>query len=93
VVLVFTSTPKAIRRFRDAVKAITQNTFTDEVAAFTGLIRGWGNYYAYAADSRLMDSLDAFIYQEVWKCLHKSGGRAKPAYSYTLPRHLREIGY
>jgi len=28
----------------DAVKAITQNTFTDEVAAFTapsGLIRGW----------------------------------------------------
>lgn len=90
--------PKAIRRFRDAVKAITRNTFTDEVAAFTalgGLIRGWGNYYAYAADSRLMDSLDAFIYQEVWKyCLHKSGGRAKPAYSrYTLPRHLREIGY
>jgi len=66
------------RRFRDAVKAITQNTFTDEVAftALSGLIRGWGNYYAYAADSRLMDSLDAFIYQEVWKyCLHKSGGR------------------
>ncbi len=89
---------KAIRRFRDGVKAITQNTFTDEVAAFTalsGLIRGWGNYYAYAADSRLMDSLDAFIYQEVWKyCLHKSGGRAKPAYSrYTLPRPLREVGY
>jgi len=26
---------------------------------------GLGNYYAYAADSRLMDSLDAFIYQEV----------------------------
>ncbi len=85
--------PKAIRRFRSGVKAITQNTFTDEVAAFTalsGLIRGWGNYYAYAADSRLMDSLDAFIYQEVWKyCLHKSGKRAKPAYSrYTLPRPL-----
>jgi len=40
----FSSTQKAIRRFRDAVKAITQNTFTDEVAAFTapsGLIRGW----------------------------------------------------
>jgi len=37
----FTSTPKAIRRFRDAVKAITQNTFTDEVAftALSGLIR------------------------------------------------------
>jgi RNA-directed DNA polymerase len=38
---------KAIRRFRNGVKAITQNTFTDEVAAFTalsGLIRGWGNY-------------------------------------------------
>jgi group II intron reverse transcriptase/maturase len=90
--------PKAIRRFRSGVKAITQNTFTDEVAAFTalsGLIRGWGNYYAYAADSRLMDSLDAFIYQEVWKyCLHKSGKRAKPAYSrYTLPRPLREVGY
>jgi len=36
--------PKGDRRFRDAVKAITQNTFTDEVAAFTapsGLIRGW----------------------------------------------------
>ncbi len=90
--------PKAIRRFRDGVKAITQNTFTDEVAAFTalnGLIRGWGNYYAYAADSRLMDSLDAFIYQEVWQyCLQKVGGRAKLAYRrYTLPRPLREVGY
>jgi len=53
----------------------------------SGLIRGWGNYYAYAADSRLMDSLDAFIYQEVWKyCLHKAED-GKPAYSrYT--RHL-----
>jgi len=79
--------PKGDSTLRDAVKAITQNTFTDEVAftAPSGLIRGWGNYYAYAADSRLMDSLDAFIYQEVWKyCLHKSGGRAKPAHA-TLP--------
>jgi len=40
-VLVFTSTPKAIDA-RDAVKAITQNTFTDEVAVtLSGLIRGW----------------------------------------------------
>ena len=74
---------KAIRRFRDAVKSITCNTFTDEVAAFTalaGLIRGWGNYYAYAAESRLMDSLDAFIHREVWKyCLAKTGGREKRA--------------
>jgi len=40
-----------------------------------------------------MDSLDAFIYQEVWKyCLHKSGGRAKPAYSrYTLPLTLNRL--
>lgn len=90
--------PTAIRRFRDAVKSITHHTFTDEVAAFTalaGLIRGWGNYYAYAAESCLMDSLDAFIYGEVWKyCLAKSGGRAKRAYAqYTLPRPLRQVGY
>ncbi|HKA54234.1 MAG TPA: group II intron reverse transcriptase/maturase [Candidatus Binatia bacterium] len=89
---------KAIRRFRDAVKSITSNTFTDEVAAWTalaGLIRGWGNYYAYAAESRLMDSLDAFIHREVWKyCLAKTGGREKWAYAkYTLPRPLRETGY
>jgi RNA-directed DNA polymerase len=89
---------KAIRRFRDAVKTITHNTFTDEVAAFTalaGLIRGWGNYYAYAVDSRLMDSLDAFIYREIWKyCLAKSSGRAKRAYAkYTLPRPLRKVGH
>jgi group II intron reverse transcriptase/maturase len=89
---------KAIRRFRDAVKSITCNTFTDEVAAFTalaGLIRGWGNYYAYAAESRLMDSLDAFIHREVWKyCLAKTGGREKRAYvKYALPRPLRETGH
>jgi len=89
--------PRAIKRLREAVKGITHNTFTDEVAAFTalaGLIRGWGNYYAYAADSRLMDSLDAFIYQEVWKyCLQKCEGRAKRAYhQYTLPRPLRQAG-
>jgi hypothetical protein len=90
--------PKAIRRFRDAVKTITSKTFTDEVAAFTalaGLIRGWGNYYAYAVESRLMDSLDAFIYRELWKyCLAKCGGRAKRAYAkYTLPRPLRKAGH
>lgn len=89
---------KAIRRFREAVKEITSKTFTDEVAAFTalsGLIRGWGNYYAYAADSRLMDSLDAFIYRELWRyCLDKCGYRAKRAYQkYTLPRPLRQVGY
>ena len=90
--------PKAIRRFREAVKEITSKTFTDEVAAFTalsGLIRGWGNYYAYTAESRLMDSLDAFIYRELWKyCLDKCGYRAKRAYQkYTLPRPLRQVGY
>jgi Group II intron, maturase-specific domain len=89
--------PKAIKRLREAVKGITQNTFTDEVAAFTalaGFIRGWGNYYAYAADSRLMDSLDGFIYQAVWKyCLRKCEGQAKRAYhKYTLPRPLRQAG-
>jgi Group II intron, maturase-specific domain len=62
--------------------------------AFTGLIRGWGNYYAYAAQSRLMDSLDAFIYREVWTyCLTKCRGRAKRAYQkYTLPRSARQVG-
>jgi RNA-directed DNA polymerase len=89
--------PKAIGRFREAVKAITRNTSTEEVAAFTaltGLIRGWGNYYAYAAERRLMDSLDAFIYREMWRyCLEKSGGRAKRAYAkYTLPRPIRPGG-
>jgi RNA-directed DNA polymerase len=90
---------KAVRRFRDAVKEITRSTFTDEVAAFTalsGLIRGWGNYYAYAAESRLMDSLDAFIYQEVWKYCRSKSGRAgaKAVYhKYTLPHHLRKTGY
>jgi hypothetical protein len=81
------------------VKEITRNTFTDEVAAFTalsGLIRGWGNYYAYAAESRMMDSLDAFIYREMWKYCRRKSGRAgaKAVYhKYTLPRHLRETGY
>jgi group II intron reverse transcriptase/maturase len=90
---------KAIRRFRDAVKEIARNTFTDEVAAFTalaGLIRGWGNYYAYAAESRLMDSLDAFIYQQMWKYCRRKSGRAgaKVVYhKYTLPRHLRKVGH
>lgn len=90
---------KAIRRFRASVKEITHSTFTDEVAAFTALtslIRGWGNYYAYAAESRLMDSLDAFIYHELWKyCRHKSGRAGKKAVyrKYTLPRHLREVGH
>lgn len=89
--------PQSIGRFREAVQTITRNTSTDEVAActaLTGLIRGWGNYYAYAAESRLMDSLDAFIYREVWRyCLDKSGGRAKRAYAkYTLPRAVRKVG-
>ena len=90
---------KAIRRFRDAVSEMMNQTFTDEVAAFTalsGLIRGWGNYYAYAAESRLMDSLDAFIYQQMWRyCLRKNqNAGAKAVYDkYTLPRHLREVGH
>ena len=89
--------PKALGRFRESVKTIPRNTSTDEVAAFTaltGLIRGWGNYYAYAAESRLLDSLDAFIYREVWRfCLAKCGGRAKRAYAkYTLPRTIRKVG-
>lgn len=90
-------TEKAVKRFREAVKEITRNMFTDEVAAFTalsGLIRGWGNYYA--AESRLMDSLDAYVYREVWKyCRHKNRKMgAKAVYQkYTLPRSLREIGY
>lgn len=90
---------KAIRRFRDAVKEVARNTFTDEVAAFTALsslIRGWGNYYAYAAESRLMDSLDAFIYQQMWRYCRRKSGRAgaKAVYrKYTLPRHLRETGH
>jgi len=90
---------KAIRRFRDAVKEITRSSFTDEVAAFkalSSLIRGWGNYYAYAAESRLMDSLDAFIYHEVWKYCRRKNGKAgaKAVYhKYTLPRHLRQVGH
>jgi RNA-directed DNA polymerase len=90
---------KAIQRFRDAVKEITRSSFTDEVAAFTalsGLVRGWGNYYAYAAESRLMDSLDAFIYHEVWKycrCKNRKVGAKVVYHKYTLPRHLRLVGY
>jgi RNA-directed DNA polymerase len=90
---------KAIQRFRDAVKEITRSSFTDEVAAFTalsGLIRGWGNYYAYAAESRLMDSLDAFIYNEVWKYCRRKNRKAgaKAVYhKYTLPPSLRQVGY
>ncbi len=90
---------KAIRRFRDAVKEIAQNTFTDEVAAFaalSGLIRGWGNYYAYAAESRLMASLDVFIYQQLWqycRCKNQRGGAKAVFRKYTLPRHLREVSY
>lgn len=92
-------TEKAVERFREAVKKITRNVFTDEVATFTalsGLIRGWGNYYAYAAESRLMDSLDAFVYQEVWKyCRRKNrkAGAKRVYHQYTLPRNLRETGY
>jgi len=79
------------------VSDITHQTFTDEVAAFTALagrIRGWGKEYAYAAQSRLMDSLDAFSYREGWTyCLQNCGGRAKRAYQkYTLPRTARQLG-
>ena len=90
---------KALRRFRDAVEAITRHTFTDEVATFTalaGLIRGWGNYYAYAAESRLMDSLDGFIYQRIWSyCLRKNReAGAKAVYrKYTLPPEKRAVGF
>ena len=90
---------KAIRRFREAIKAITRNTFADEVAVWTalsGLIRGWGNYYAYAAESRLMDQLDAFIYHQMWNyCRGKNERRGKKGvfHQYTLPRPLRATGY
>lgn len=81
------------------MKEITRNPSTDEVAAFTALtslIRGWGNYYAYAAEGQLMHSLDAFIYQELWKYCRRKNRRmgAKAVYrEYTLPRHLQETGY
>ncbi len=90
---------KAIRRFRDAVTEITSHSFTDEVAAFTalsGLIRGWGNYYAYAAESRLMNSLDAYVYQRIWHyCLEKNQRLGVKAIfrKYTLPPSLRETGH
>jgi hypothetical protein len=90
---------KAIGRLREAVKEITHNPFTDEVAAFealSGLVRGWGNYYAFAADSQLMHSLDGFIYRELWKyCRQKNKKQGMKAVyqKYTLPRDLRETGY
>jgi group II intron reverse transcriptase/maturase len=90
---------KALKRFREKVEEILRHTFTDEVAAFTalsGLIRGWGNYYAYAAESRLMDSLDAFIYQRIWRyCLEKNQkvGAKTVYHKYTLPRDLRAVGH
>lgn len=89
--------PKATQRFREAVKAIPRKTCTDEVAAVTagaGLLRGWGNYYASAAQSRLMDSRDAFSYREVWAyCLATCRGRAKRAYQKsTRPRSARQVG-
>ncbi len=90
---------RAIERFREGVKRITHNPSTDEVAAFAALaslVRGWGNYYAYAAESRLMHSLDGYVYRELWKyCRHKNGKRgAKAVYQqYTIPRELRESGY
>jgi RNA-directed DNA polymerase len=92
-------TKKAVKRFREAVKEISRKAFTDEIAAFTalsGLLRGWGNYYAYAAESRLMDSLDAFVYREVWKYCRRKNRKmgAKAVYKkYTLPRPLREVGH
>ena len=96
----FSRVPQStIRRFRDEVKSIATSTYTDEVATFTalsGLIRGRGNYYAYAAESRLMDSLDAFIYRELWKyCCnkHHKVGKKIIFKMYTLPRHLRAVGF
>ena len=91
--------PKAIKRFRENVKQVTRKTFTDEVAALTalsGLIRGWGNYYAYAAASRLMHSLDEYVYTEVWKYFRRKNVKlgAKAVYrKYILPRSLRQTGY
>jgi len=96
----FTKVPqKAIKRFRENVKQVTRNTSTDEVAALTalsGLIRGWGNYYAYAAASRLMHSLDEYVYTEVWKYFRRKNVKlgAKAVYrKYILPRSLRQTGY
>jgi len=96
----FARVPKAaIRRFRDRIKAITGSTFTEEVAswtALTGLIRGWGTYYAYTAESRLMDSLDAFVYQAMWRYCRQKNKKlgAKAVYAkYTLPRRLRQSGF
>ena len=79
------------------MKTITRQTCTDEVAALTALtgpIRGWGNAYAYAAESRLLDRLDAFIDPEVWTDgLQKCGGRATQADAQsTLPRAARTVG-
>lgn len=91
--------PRAIRRLRDAVKQICAQSYTDEVAAFTALsrlIRGWGNYYAYAAESKLMDSLDAFIYQQIWSYCRRKHFRvgAKEVYwRYTLLMQHRRTGY
>ncbi len=90
---------RSIRRFRDGAKHIAQQTFTDEAAAFTalgGLIRGWGNYYAYAADTRLMTSLDAFIYRQIWDYLKDKNqriGLKAIFHKYTLPKGQRETGY
>jgi group II intron reverse transcriptase/maturase len=97
---VFTRVPsKAIRRFRDNIKKTARNVFADEAAVFTALaslIRGWGNYYAYAAESRLMSSLDAFVYHETWKYCRRKNARigARAVYlKYTLPPPLRQKGY
>jgi len=70
----FSRVPQTIRRFRDAVKAIpkTRSPMKWRLSLPKWFDSGLGNYYAYAADSRLMDSLDAFIYQEVWKYCHKA---------------------
>jgi hypothetical protein len=89
--------PPAMQRLREAVHAITRKPCTEEVAAFTalaGLLRGWGHDYAYAAQSRLLESLDACIYREVWVyCRAQCRGRAKRAdQQYTRPRSARQVG-
>jgi RNA-directed DNA polymerase len=90
---------RGIERFRKAVKQITRNVFNDEAATFAALsnfIRGWGNYYAYAAESNLMDSLDAYVYRELWRYCRSKNSRmgAKAVYDkYTLPPRLRATGH
>ena len=52
MVFLLARAPESHPAFQGRGENIMHNIFADEVAAFTalsGLIRGWGNYYAYAA--------------------------------------------